>query len=208
MTGYLVFRFYKETFTDEPGRPRGMPRYREILRDTQEISRGVVVNSPGWEQKLEANKQIFAAQWVQDPEFISRFPTSMTAQEFVDKLFLNAEVTPSQAERDAAIAAFGPGGVNGRAAALRSVADSGSVYNRQFNAGFVLSEYVGYLRRNPNDTPDTDFTGFDFWLTKMDQASLPGEDVRNEQTALDRESRAQMVQAFIESMEYRQRFGP
>jgi hypothetical protein len=208
MTGYLVFRFYKETFTDEPAHPRGMPRYREFLRDTQEISRGVVVNSPGWEQQLETNKQNFALQWVQKPEFISRFPTTMTAAEFVDKLFLNAEVTPSQAERDAAIAAFGAGGVNGRAAALRSVAGSGSVYNRQFNAGFVLSEYIGYLRRNPNDAPNTDYSGFDFWLAKMNQASLPGEDVRNEQVALDRESRAEMVRAFIESIEYRQRFGP
>ncbi len=210
MTGYLVFRFYKETFTDEPVRPRGMPRYREFLRDTQEVSRGVVVNSPGWEQKLETNKQNFATAWVQAPEFISRFPNNMTAAQFVDKLFLNAEVTPTQGERDAAIAAFGAGGVNGRAAALRSVADSSSVYNRQFNAGFVLSEYIGYLRRNPNDAPEPalDYAGFDFWLAKMNQASMPGEDVRNEQTALDRESRAQMVQAFIESMEYRHRFGP
>jgi Calx-beta domain-containing protein/beta-propeller repeat-containing protein/uncharacterized protein DUF4214 len=207
-TGYFVFRIYKESFTDSPARPRGMPRYREFLRDTQEVSRGVVVNSPGWEQILEANKQNYATEWVQRPEFISRFPGSMTASEFVDKLFLTAEVTPTQAERDAAIAAFDGGGVNGRAAALRNVAESGSVYNQQFNAGFVLIEYIGYLRRNPNDAPDSDYTGFDYWLTKMNQASIPGEDVRDEQDAMGRESRAEMVRAFIESIEYRQRFGP
>jgi hypothetical protein len=30
-------------------------------------------------------------------------------------------------------------------------------------------QYFGYLRRNPNDAPDADHTGFDFWLTKLNQ---------------------------------------
>jgi hypothetical protein len=209
-TGYLVFRFYKETFTDSPARPRGMPRYREFLRDTQEIGRGVVVGVGNWEVQLEANKQEFARQWVQRPEFVAQFPGGMTAAAFVDKLFLNSEVTPTTAERNAAIAAFGAGDVNGRAAALRSVADSGSVYNKQYNQAFVLIEYIGYLRRNPNDAPEPalDYAGYDFWLTKMNQFSLTGEDVRNDQVALARVQRAEMVRAFIISREYRGRFGP
>lgn len=207
-TGYLVFRFYKETFTDSAGRPRGMPRYREFLRDTQEIGRGVVVGVGNWQTQLEANKQDFAQRWVQRAEFIAEFPGSMTAAQFVDKLFLNSQVTPTTAERNAAIAAFGAGDVVGRAAALRNVADSGSVYNRQYNQAFVLIQYIGYLRRNPNDSPDSDYTGFDYWLNKMDQFSVAGEDVRNEQVALARIQRAEMVRAFIISTEYRGRFGP
>lgn len=87
------------------------------------------------------------------------------------------------------------------------VADSDSVYNRQFNPAFVLSEYIGYLRRNPNDAPDTDYAGFDFWLAKMDQSTAPGDDVRDEMVALSRVRRAEMVRAFISSMDYRERFG-
>jgi len=207
-TGYLVFRFYKETFTDSAGRPRGMPRYREFLRDTQEISRGVVVGVGNWQAQLETNKQEFAQRWVQRAEFIAEFPGSMTAAQFVDKLFLNSQVTPTTAERNAAITAFGAGDVAGRAAALRNVADSGSVYNRQYNQAFVLIQYIGYLRRNPNDSPDSDYTGFDYWLNKMDLFSVAGEDVRNEQVALARIKRAEMVRAFILSTEYRGRFGP
>ncbi|MCA1591594.1 MAG: SBBP repeat-containing protein [Acidobacteria bacterium] len=206
-TGYLVYRIYKETFTDSPSRPRGMPRYREFLRDTQEVQRGVVIGQPGADQLLAANRLDFARRWVQTPEFIAQFPVSMTAAQFVDKLFLNSETTPTQAERDAAIAAFGSGGVEGRAAALLNVADSGSVYNRQYNPAFVLMQYIGYLRRNPNDAPDTNYAGFDFWLGKMNQFSLPGEDVRNEQVARARVQRAEMVRAFIISGEYRGRFG-
>jgi hypothetical protein len=56
-------------------------------------------------------------------------------------------------------------------------------------------QYFGYLRRNPNDAPDTDYTGYDFWLTKLNQFN------GNFQNA-------DMVKAFISSTEYRQRFGP
>ncbi|MET0648938.1 MAG: hypothetical protein ABW208_20190, partial [Pyrinomonadaceae bacterium] len=86
-------------------------------------------------------------------------------------------------------------------------ADSGSVYNKQYNPAFVLMQYIGYLRRNPNDAPDSDYTGFDFWLAKMNSFSAPGEDVRDPLTAQRRIQRAEMVRAFIVSDEYRKRFG-
>ena len=208
-TGYFVFRIYKETFTDSAERPRGMPRYREFLRDTQEVQRGVVVGVGDWQQQLTANRLEFARRWVQKPEFVAQFPVTMTAAQFVDKLFQNAETTPTQAERDAAIAAYGSGGVEGRAAALMSVAESGSVYNRQYNAAFVLMQYIGYLRRHPNAAPEPglNYAGFDFWLAKLNNHSLPGEDVRNEPVARARVQRAEMVRAFILSGEYRSRFG-
>ena len=43
--------------------------------------------------------------------------------------------------------------------------NSGSVYNRQYNPAIVLMQYIGYLRRNPNESPDTNYAGYDFWLT-------------------------------------------
>src|SRR3712207_9565886 len=53
------------------------------------------------------------------------------------------------------------GGTAGRAAALRSVADSGSVRNAEIRAAFVLLEYPGYMRRDPDDV------GYGFWLKKL-----------------------------------------
>jgi len=153
---------------------------------------GVVGGATGWEQKLEQNKQAFAREWVGRPEALAELPAGMTAEHFVDKLFATSGVVPPAAERDAA---------------LRSVAESGSVYNQQYNPAFVLMQYVGYLRRDPNDAPDTDYTGFDFWLAKMDGFSAPGEDVRDPLTAQRRLQRAEMVRAFIVSDEYRKRFG-
>jgi glucose/arabinose dehydrogenase len=205
-TGFLVARIYKASFPDSVMRPRGLPRYAEFLRDTQEVGRNVVVGQVNWEQDLASNILNFARAWVQRPDFLVNFPTSMTAATYVDGLFGNLAVAPTTAERNAAIGEFGSGDVNGRANALLSVVNSGSVYNRQYNAAIVLMQYIGYLRRNPNDLPDTNYAGYDFWLDKLNQHSLPGEDMRIDSVALGRIKRAEMVKAFIKSGEYRERF--
>ena len=54
-------------------------------------------------------------------------------------------------------------------------------------------QYFGYLRRNPNDLPDTDYTGYEFWLNKLNQFN--GDYLA-----------AEMVKAFLASNEYNQRF--
>ena len=62
---------------------------------------------------------------------------------------------------------------------------------------FVLMQYFGCLRRNPNDPQDTDYTGYDFWLTKLNQFngnflmrgwSKPSLPRLNTGNALDREA--------------------
>ena len=64
---------YKATFTDTTQRPRGLPRYREFLRDDQEIGRGIIVGQGNWQQQLSDNMVNFARAWVQryirDPLF-------------------------------------------------------------------------------------------------------------------------------------------
>ena len=94
----------------------------------------------------------------------------------------------------------------GRARALRSVAVSGSVYNKLYNPAFVLMQYFGYLRRNPDDAPDNSLDGYDLWLVKLKRFTLPGEDERDESVALARVRRAEMVRTFLLSAEYRRRF--
>ena len=78
---------------------------------------------------------------------------------------------------------------------LRDVAENATLNSQEFNRAFVLMQFFGYLRRNPNDPQDTDYTGWEFWLTKLNQFN--GNFVS-----------AEMVKAFITSTEYRQRFGP
>ncbi len=87
-TGYFAFRFYRASFPDSTPRPRGLPRYLEFLRDTQQLGRGVVVGMPNWEAFLEQNKQGFALDWVDRTDFLAEYPTALTRDEYIDKLFL------------------------------------------------------------------------------------------------------------------------
>jgi Calx-beta domain len=208
-TGYFAFRFYRASFPDSTPRPRGLPRYTEFLRDTQRLGRGVVVGTPNWELVLEQNKQGFALDWVDRPDFLVEYPTSMTRDEYINKLFATLVVTPTAAERNQAVFAWEALGSlkEKRARTIRAVIDTGTVFNSQYNPAFVLMQYFGYLRRNADDAPDNNFSGYDFWLSKMNAFSQPGEDVRNSDVALARVKRADMVKAFLASGEYRQRFG-
>ena len=200
-TGYLVYRIYKASFgnlTEIPNAPVPI-RLNEFLPDTQEIGNGVIVNQGNWQQQLEANKQAFTLEFVQRSRFATAFPTTMTPAQFVDKLFSNAGVTPTTTDRNGAIAEFGSAttttDVAARSRALRDVGDNPALNTREFNKAFVLMQYFGYLRRNPYDSPDADYSGYNFWLNKLNQFNGNYID-------------AEMVKAFISSAEYRGRFGP
>jgi hypothetical protein len=196
-TGYLVYRLERASF----GR---LPLYTAFLRDARRVGDGVLVGIAGWEQRLEANRQAFLTEWVQRPEFRTVHDAKTNLQ-FVDALFANSEVTPTETERDALVAALNTG-AKSRPAVLLEVVETGAVYNKQYNPAFVLLQYFGYLRRNPQDAPDSDLAGFNFWLNKLNQFSRPGEDMRDGTTAHGRVKRAEMVKAFIRSIEYRERF--
>jgi len=204
-TGFLVIRAHKAGF----GNAKSTPRYAVFLRDQREIGDGVIVGQGNWQAQLAANIQAYLQDFVSRQEFTSQasFAQGAPAATFVDGLFANSGATPTAAERNAAISAYGSGDTAGRSAALKSVVESGSVFNNIYNDSFVLMQYFGYLRRNPDETPDANFNGYDFWLAKLNGVSRPNEDMRDDTQAQQRSDRAEMIRAFIESDEYRQRFG-
>jgi hypothetical protein len=122
---------------------------------------------------------------------------------YVDKLFQTTGINASAADRAALVNGLN-GGTLTRAAVLQKVVDGINViaegnqeftttygeafYNAELNRAFVLLEYFGYMRRDPDDA------GYAFWLGKLNQ--FGGDFVS-----------AEMVLAFITSPEYRARFG-
>ena len=207
-TGYLVERMYKASYGDASGTsatggshqiPVPVVRFVEFLADAEQIGQGVVVNQPGWETVLENNKQAFASDFVQRSRFTTALPTTLTPTQFVDNLNQNAGNVLSPTERTTAINLFAGAGntsnLTARGQALRQVAEDADLSTAEFNRAFVLMQFFGYLRRNPNDLPDTDYSGYEFWLAKLNQF---GGDF----------AKAEMVKAFIVSSEYRLRFGP
>jgi hypothetical protein len=71
-----------------------------------------------------------------------------------------------------------------RAQVLRAVADSDAVGAQEFNNAFVGMQYYGYLRRKP------DQSGFDAWLRVLQAGNV-----------------RTMVDGFLNSVEYKLRFG-
>jgi uncharacterized repeat protein (TIGR01451 family) len=208
-TGYLVERIYKSAYGDADAlsaldtypsqHPIKAPiiRLNEFLADTQQISKDVMVGVGNWQAQLENNKVAFTQDFVSRSRFVTAYPTTMTPAEFVDALFLKAVVTPTDAERTSIINELGGAGTSADTAAraLRRVAENTVLKQQEINKAFVLMQYFGYLRRDPDAAPDTDHTGYDFWLTKLN--AFNGNFIS-----------AEMVRAFLESFEYRNRFGP
>lgn len=202
-TGFFVERMYKAAYGDAAGTstnggshqlPVPAIQYNEFVTDTQRIARGVVVLQNGWQQVLETNTQSYCAAFVAQSRFTTAYPTSMTPAQFVDKLNTNAGNPLSQAERDQLVADL-TANVKTRAQVVRAVAEDPDLVNAEFSRAFVLAEYFGYLRRNPNSSPDNDYSGYDFWLSKMNQFN-------------GNYLSAQMTSAYLLSDEYRHRFGP
>jgi hypothetical protein len=195
-TGYFVYRVHQAAYDT-----RHTLRLRTFIADTQEIGRGVRVGVGDWRAQLDANKKAFVDQFVTSPAFAAAYG-GLTNAQYVDAL--NAKTFDprapgsggalSAAERDALVADLDASRKT-RADVLRAVAENAEFSRRQFNNAFVLMEYFGYLRRNPDDAPDGNFDGYNFWLGKLNE--FGGDYIA-----------AEMVKAFITSNEYRQRFGP
>jgi hypothetical protein len=208
-TGYLVERLYKTAYADADGTSTfpsshsvkvPIVRFSEFLPDTQQIGAGVIVGQTGWEDVLERNKVAFCDQFVQRKRFTDAYPSTMVPTTFVDTLNRNAG-SPLSTTELAQLEIDHLTGKANRAKVLRQIAEHPNLVNAEFNRAFILMQFLGYLRRNPNDAPDKDYTGYDFWLSKLNSFTSPGDDV------LVRVQKAEMVRAFIVSGEYRGRFG-
>jgi CSLREA domain-containing protein len=195
-TGYVVYRTYQAAFGDLRDSPVPL-QLTEFRGDAAQISKGVVVLQDGWQRALETNKKLFAEDFVKRARFAVEYPLTMTPTEFVDKLFANAAIPLTDDDHTAAIGEFARAAdtsdVAARGRALRRVAENSTLIRRRFNRAFVLMEYFGYLRRDPNSGQDRDFAGYTFWLDKLDRFDGNFQE-------------AEMVKAFLSSIEYRARF--
>ena len=199
-TGYLVERMYKVAYgdaqaqsTDGGAHPILVPivRRSEFLPDTLEISNGVIVNQGNWQALLESNKVAFANDFVSRSRFTTAY-AGMSNSQFVDTLNSNAGNPLSATERNQLVSDL-TGGVKTRAQVVRAVAEDQDLNVAEKNKAFVLMQYFGYLRRDPNSGPDTDYSGYDFWLKKL---NAHGGDFHA----------AEMVRSFLVAGEYLNRF--
>jgi Domain of unknown function (DUF4214) len=158
--------------------------YPEFMPDTAVVAHNVVVGRAGWPEQLEANKQAFVEAWVGRAEFRAAYDGLSNAA-FVDALISHSG--GFNGDRNALVNGLNANALS-RASALRQISENEGFAGAKRNATFVMMEYFGYLRRDPDES------GYNFWLQKLNEHAGNFE-------------QAEMVKAFIVSGEYRRRFG-
>ena len=166
--GYFVYRFYPVAFGRKPD-------YAEFIPDLARVS-GFLSDA-----QLEAAKVAFINDFMNRPAFAATY-NGLSNTQYVDALLATAGVTSPN--RDFWIAALG-NGTRTRATVLRDIAESLQVYDKYFNQAFVVMQYFGYLRRDPDAS----------YLNWIQELNTTGNS-RN------------MINGFVNSLEYRFRFGP
>ena len=169
-TGYFVYRLYKAGL----GR---QPTYQEFITDRNKVIGGA---------SLEASKQQLVYEFAERQEFTNKYNVDFNV-DYINRLFDTAGLTPFTAERQQELNMMNEGRT--RAQVLRDVIEIPAFKTREYNPAFVLMQYFGYLRRDP------DSGGYDFWLDVLRRLPEPN-------------NYRGMVCAFITSTEYQDRFSP
>ena len=208
-TGSFVIRVYWGTLgrlenAQCPGVPQNLPAscrplYSEYIADMAKVNKGIVVNDALSPDVINANKKAFVEEFVTRSDFQAVYG-NLNATQFVDKLSQTTGIALSSADRNALINEATDS--TKRASVVQKIVDGtmtitaghlefqttyGKQYfDKEFDHVFVFMEYLGYLRRNP------DQDGFNHWLGKLKHFG----------NWVD----AEMVRSFIVSPEYRARF--
>jgi len=216
-TGAVVYRLYRASYGNNqpfpnpnpdplyPNVEKTMPAYPVFVADRARLTGS---------SNLAQSQLDLATAFVQRPEFLIKYPaTQNTAALFVDAVLatIQSDIGVNlNSERNNLITNYTSGGralvmfhlandywnkCAGTApclpAGFGTAVDNRPLIDAEYNRAFVLTEYWGYLRRNP------DLAGFTFWLGRVNSAPLR-----------DLSQQRRMVCVFATSAEFQNRFGP
>lgn len=159
-----------------------MPKYAEIIPDMRRVT-----GQTG--EEVIAKRDQFAGEWLERAAFKTLYDNT-TNEQFVDKLLRTAGITTvtvagTTQMRDDLIGQL-TAAAKTRADVVRAVVESQEVNRKEYNGAFVAMQYFGYLRRDPEKE------GYQAWLRVINA---------------DPQDRRTMVNGFVNSTEYRLRFG-
>ncbi|MDQ1729773.1 MAG: hypothetical protein QOD33_1898 [Pyrinomonadaceae bacterium] len=70
--------------------------YGNFMRDTQALQNNVVIGQVGADAQLEANTVAYFNEFVTRPEFVAKYPSTLTNDQYVDALLATANLTPAE----------------------------------------------------------------------------------------------------------------
>lgn len=172
-TGFFVYRVRRASLGTQP-------TYGQYVIDRNQLGSG-----------SDTSRTAFAQSFAQRPEFLAKYPATQNGSDFIDALIANIQassgvnLTPRRPELVNEYI-LGVTQAESRARVIRKAIEYPEYIAAETNPAFVLSEYFGYLRRDP------DAGGYQFWLNVLNATG----------------NFRSMVCAFINSAEYQLRFGP
>jgi hypothetical protein len=179
-TSFFVYRLGKSSY----GRT---PRMNEFMTAMVDMGRGLFVGRSGWEEQLGVNQSVLLNTWTNSREFRDAHD-GQTNAEYVNSLLTNAGVDWRASKREDLVKSLDSKAESRQKALLRVVEDQ-DFYAQEYNTAYVLVHFFGYLRRNPDEAPDRDLSGLNFWRQILDRWG--------DQRSISR--------AFLESAEYKNR---
>ncbi len=145
-----------------------LPRYSEFLSDMHTVSRGIEIDAPEAQAKLNDRMRQFAESWVKSAKFQTLYK-DMTEEAYVDALMRNAGIKLEAAERETLRDKLKRGAMT-RGEAILNIVNSGAFAEKENTRSLVLLHYFGYFHRNPDDPPDNNLNGFNFWIKEVEKS--------------------------------------
>jgi hypothetical protein len=179
-TAFFSFRLYEVAF----GAP---PKFADLMQD-RKILEALHVNDWRDPDDLIPAQRSFVEDWVKRDAFRARYPDRMSADEFVNRLFDQAQLKPFTQERQLQSGALRSG--KSRAEVLREIVETDEFKRREKDRAQVLMQFMLQLRRDVDYQDDR----YKTWLEKLE-----GSGSVNAQ---------QVLCLFLTSEEYQRRFGP
>jgi hypothetical protein len=144
-----------------------MPRHKEFMTDLEEIGQGIIVGSEGEEEQVAANFRKFVKGWAKRERFIKSLG-QLDDTQYVNRLIENSGISMDAASRETLVSGLSSGRDTRASLLLKIVDDPRLIENEKYRS-LLLLHYFGYLRRNPDDPPDGDLRGFNFWLQDLER---------------------------------------
>lgn len=146
-----------------------MPRYAEFMQDARALGRGLIPGTEEAQRDFDGRLAALAREWEKRADFREAFGALDDAR-YVERLYENAGVEADTTERAALTSALASGAET-RAAVLLKVAADPRLEERGRNRALLLLHYFAFLRRSPDDPPDRDLVGFNFWLSNLERTN-------------------------------------
>ncbi|HEX8097095.1 MAG TPA: ScyD/ScyE family protein, partial [Pyrinomonadaceae bacterium] len=146
-TGYFVYRLRRASLGAQP-------TFAQYTADRAQLG-----------TSSDANRKAFSEAFVQRGEFLGAYPTSMNGSDFINTIIATARLSGADlsSKRQELVNEYISESTQAasRARTLRKLIEYPEYVSAEYNRAFVLAEYFGYLRRDP------DKGGYDFWLNVL-----------------------------------------